>query len=90
MEVGDIHPVRSTERTATATRQSNENSGRKVQLKSRGQFKRDFDEDEGVVYRVVDEETGIILAQVPSEEVVRVAKRLQQMLAERANKCPLI
>jgi uncharacterized FlaG/YvyC family protein len=35
-----------------------------------------------IVYRAVDPETGIVLAQVPSEEVRRVAKRLEEMIAE--------
>ena len=35
-----------------------------------------------IVYRAVDSETGAVLAQVPSEEVLRVAKRLQEMIAE--------
>jgi hypothetical protein len=35
-----------------------------------------------IVYRAVDPETGAVLAQVPSEEVVRVAKKLESMRAE--------
>jgi hypothetical protein len=35
-----------------------------------------------IVYRAVDPETGAVLAQVPSEEVMRVAKRLEEMIAE--------
>ena len=35
-----------------------------------------------IVYRTLDPETGAVLAQVPSEEVVRVAKKLESMRAE--------
>lgn len=86
MEIGDIRPVQSTEKTATADRQSNGDSARTVPAKPRSQFSRGFAKEDGVVYRVVDEETGIILTQVPSEEVLRVAKHLQQMLSDRKAK----
>ena len=35
-----------------------------------------------IIYRALDPETGITLAEVPSEEVRRVAERLQQLIAE--------
>ncbi len=86
MEISDIRPVQSTERTATADRQSTGDSPRNIPAKPRSQFSRVFAKEDGVVYRVVDEETGIILTQVPSEEVLRVAKHLQQMLSDRKAK----
>jgi hypothetical protein len=86
MEIGDIRPVQSAERTATSDRNSNRNPRSIVPTKSRHQFSRIFDEDDGVIYRGVDEEAGLILTQVPSEEVLRVAKRLQQLLSDRKAK----
>lgn len=35
-----------------------------------------------VVYRAVDPETGAILTQVPSEEVLRVARKLEELRAQ--------
>jgi hypothetical protein len=84
MEIGNILSVQSVERTAD--RQANGNASRALPTKPRHQFSRVLGEDDEVIYRVVDEETGTILTQVPSEEVLRVAKRLQQMLSDRKAK----
>ena len=86
MKIDDIRPVQSVERTATTDRQLNDDSSGSTQAKPRNHFSRVFGEDDGVVYRVVDEDTGIILTQVPSEEVLRVAKHLQQILSDRKAK----
>ena len=85
MDISDVRAVQSVERTATADRHSSGNPPGNVPAKSRQQFSRVFNEEDGVVYRVVDE-GGMILTQVPSEEVLRVAKRVQQLLSERKAK----
>lgn len=86
MKIGDIRPVQSVERIGTTDRQPGNDAGSTRSLRSRHQFSRVLNEEEDVVYRVVDEETGQILTQVPSEEVLRVAKRLQEMLSDRKAK----
>ena len=83
MNIGDIRPVQSVERTGTAGRQANTGAGSTLTARPRHQFRRILNEEDEVVYRVVDDETGQILTQVPSEEVLRVAKRLQQILSDR-------
>lgn len=86
MKIGDVRPVQSIEQLATAGRQPNGDAGNSLAARSRHQFSRILNEEDEVVYRVVDEETGQILTQVPSEEVLRVAKRLQQILSDRKAK----
>lgn len=83
MELNEIRPVQSIEQ-ATRRRSASQDGAKSG--RPRHQFSRVFGESEGVVYRVIDEETGMILTQVPSEEVLRVAKRLQEMLSERKAK----
>lgn len=86
MKIGDIRRVQSVERTGTPNREANTGAGSTLTSRSRHQFSRILNEEDEVVYRVVDDETGQILTQVPSEEVLRVAKRLQQMLSDRKAK----
>ncbi len=86
MKIGDIRPVQSVERTRSTDRQSSSDPGNPRSLRQRHQFSRVLNEEDEVVYRVVDDETGQILTQVPSEEVLRVAKRLQEILSDRKAK----
>jgi hypothetical protein len=84
MKVGDIRPVQPAERASD--RNSSGGEFRGLAQKPRHQFSCVFREDEGAIYQLLDEDTGMVLAQVPSEEVVRVAKRLQQLLSDRKAK----
>jgi len=86
MKISDIRPVQSIERSGSAERKATSDSGVYRSFRSRHQFSRVLNEEDDVVYRIVDEETGQILTQVPSEEVLRVAKRLQEILSDRKAK----
>jgi hypothetical protein len=84
MKIGDIQPVPSAVRILD--RKSNEGSFQGHAHRSHPQFSPDLSEENGVVYQLLDTETGMILAQVPSKEVLRVASRLQQLLAKKEEK----
>jgi hypothetical protein len=86
MNIGDVKPVQSIERTGTSENKAGGNDAKKSPARDRSLFSRVLAEGDGVVYQVLDDETGMILAQVPSEEVLRVAKRLQEMLADQKGK----
>ena len=86
MNIADVKPVQSVERTGTSQNKTGGQDSKKNPARDRSLFSRVLAEGDGVVYQVLNDETGMILAQVPSEEVLRVAKRLQEMLADQKAK----
>ena len=86
MQVGSVKAVNAIVSSTPADRQqqSSENAGQPhipEQIKP-SRFEAVSEDGNEIVYRAIDPETGIVLAEVPSEEVRRVAQRLQQLIAE--------
>ena len=86
MQIGSIKAVNATTQSAHADRQqqsSDDHPGpSSPQEPKTSRFEAVSEEGNEIVYRAVDPETGIVLAEVPSEEVRRVAQRLKQLIAE--------
>ena len=84
MQLGAIKPVDATPQSAPADRQqqSPDNHPKPTPEDIKSRFEAVSEDGKEIVYRAIDPETGIVLAEVPSEEVRRVAQRLQQLIAE--------
>ena len=85
-----IEPVKAVDATtkaaATADRQQqapdNDAIPTAPETLKQSRFEAVSDDGKEIIYRAIDPETGILLAEVPSEEVRRVAQRLKQLIAE--------
>ncbi len=86
MQLPTIKAVTASSRTAPSERQqSSHNSATPKEPLGTlwlSRFEVVSEDGNEIVYRAVDPETGMVLAEVPSEEVRRVAERLQQLMAE--------
>jgi uncharacterized FlaG/YvyC family protein len=84
MQVDPVMPVHPTEAARTDQHSQPKRFAKTPEqtTSSSSRFEVVSEDGKDVVYRAIDPETGIILAQVPSEEVLRVAQKLEQLRAE--------
>ncbi len=86
MQVGSIKPVNATDNSSATDRQQqfsgNASPSTSPEQSNESRFEAVSEDGKEIVYRAIDPETGIVLAEVPSEEVRRVAQRLKQLIAE--------
>lgn len=86
MQLASIKAVNATANSNPANRQqqfsSDANSTANPEQNKQSRFEAVSEDGKEIVYRATDPETGIVLAEVPSEEVRRVARRLEQLIAE--------
>lgn len=87
MQVNPVTPVIGSEGTAHTDRHPQKRDSSTFHLPMSGsdeasRFKPVAEDGKDIVYRTVDPETGTVLTQVPSEEVLRVAKRLEELITE--------
>lgn len=86
MEINPVAPVTSSSQTARSDEQHHHRPSPTntpaPPSNPDSRFEVVTEDGNEIVYRAIDPETGAVLAQVPSEEVMRVAKRLKEMIAE--------
>jgi uncharacterized FlaG/YvyC family protein len=88
MQVNSVTPITASTSIAptdhNAQRQGSfhAHSPENVQSAAESRFKPVTEDGKDIVYRTVDPETGAVLTQVPSEEVIRVAKKLEALRTE--------
>ena len=86
MEVEPVKRVQSNSRIESGSREQRRRNPAPPQREHRpeppSRFEVVAENGNEVAYRTVDPETGLVLSQLPSEEVRRVAARLQQMMDE--------
>lgn len=84
MQVGPVAPVKASEAARTDQHSPEKRSPSPPDLTTTSGSRFEVVSEDGIdiVYRTVDPETGVVLAQVPSEDVLRVARRLEELRAE--------
>ncbi len=83
MKIDAINAVTTIESSRRPEKQMQDSSlscrQSETPINSASHFEMTTEDGNEIVYRAVDPETGLVLAQVPSEEVLRVARKLEEL-----------